>query len=101
MSSDIELNNYKLIPIILDILYKVAHKNNMTDDTKFEIIKLILNVYDLIDKDNTDHDINFTYMINDFNDIKKEFENQKKNNTSVSLCINQIYAIFLYSKAEL
>ncbi len=97
MSSDIQLTSYKFIPIIIDILYKVIHKNTINDETKIKLITNILDVYEHLDKDTTNRDINFTYIINDLNDIKKIFENKNNNINSI---INQVYSVFLYSNAN-
>jgi hypothetical protein len=101
MSSEIELTSYKFVPIIIDILYKVNQYSHISDETKINIITQLLDLYEKVDKDTTDKDMNFKYMINDLNDIKKEIDNHTKNNTSISLTLNQIDAIWLYSSVVL
>ncbi len=95
MASHYQSSN--IIPLLFDIINKTVHKNT-DDEYKFNIITLALNAYDIINKD-TDN-INLTHMIKDLNAIKNEFDNQKNNNTSISICINQVYAIFLYSNVD-
>jgi hypothetical protein len=101
MSSEIELISYKFVPIIIDILYKVNQNNHISDETKINIITQLLDLYEKVDKDTTDKDKNFKYMINDLNDIKKEIDNYTKNNTSISLTLSKIDAIWLYSSVVL
>jgi hypothetical protein len=91
-------NSHNFIPNILNILYKIAHKTTIDDETKFKTITHLLNVYDALNKDTTNIDI--INMINDLDEIKKEFDEQKKNNSNISFCINKIYAVYLYSKTD-